>query len=278
MKKLVLAASCTLMALAAWAQNNILVSYTDSRPMYSGNDTVRSFDMLLLVNGAKSQWFNRQSQWADSLTASPDGEKKMLELVKASAMTVNPDGSLHFDMRKAPTKRIWTYVYTDLSKPEMTCYNKWSGKGICYTDSAANINWTVGEETKSILGYECVKAEADYHGRHWTVWFAPDISVPFGPWKLNGLPGMILEASANGNFSFKATGIEHTNQDIVPIYQPESYDKVERLKGLAENEYYINNLEKILSANANGKVTVTTSDGSSLPKFVREKHAIECDY
>lgn len=53
----------------------------------------------------------------------------------------------------------------------------------------------IADSTKNILGYDCVMATAHYHGRDWTAWFTPDIPLPEGPWKLTGLPGLILEAS-----------------------------------------------------------------------------------
>ncbi len=278
MKKLIILAACSLMAWGASAQSNILVSYTESSPKYTYKDSVTTTTMHLLVEGSQSQWYNQRSQWADSLTSTPDGERKMMELIKATAMIQNPDGSISIDMRKAPRKRVWNYVYTDLDKGTMTCYDNMSGEGVYYIENPGELKWTVGEETKTVLGYECIKAEADYHGRHWTAWFAPELPVPFGPWKLNGLPGMILEASANGNFGFAATGIEHTDRKIVPIYKPESYEKVDRRKGLADHEHYVNNRDKMLSASTGGKVTITNTAGLALPKMVREKHAIECDY
>ena len=38
------------------------------------------------------------------------------------------------------------------------------------------------------------KAECDFRGRHYIAWFNPKIPIPDGPWKLRGLPGLIIEA------------------------------------------------------------------------------------
>lgn len=56
------------------------------------------------------------------------------------------------------------------------------------------IEWKIEEDYKNLLGYKVQKAIGEFRGRTWTVWFAPDIPVPFGPGKLYGLPGIILEA------------------------------------------------------------------------------------
>lgn len=54
--------------------------------------------------------------------------------------------------------------------------------------------WQITEEKKVFLNYSCQKAFADYLGRHWTIWFTPDIPCIAGPWLLWGAPGLIILA------------------------------------------------------------------------------------
>ncbi|WP_051633095.1 GLPGLI family protein [Thermonema rossianum] len=62
-------------------------------------------------------------------------------------------------------------------------------------EEVIQINWQpYPNETKEILGFKCYKAEGDFRGRHYIVWYCPDLPYPYGPWKLHGLPGLILEA------------------------------------------------------------------------------------
>ncbi|SPY35771.1 GLPGLI family protein [Porphyromonas cangingivalis] len=73
-----------------------------------------------------------------------------------------------------------------------------------YEEGMTRPEWVIDEsvtETKS--GYKCHKATADYLGRVWTVWYTPEIPTSAGPWKLWGLPGLIVEASeADGMYAF----------------------------------------------------------------------------
>ncbi len=68
--------------------------------------------------------------------------------------------------------------------------------------------WEILDETKDIIGYECIKAVSADRGRRWTVWFTPEIPIQEGPWKLCGLPGLILEAEDNHNeYHYLANGL-----------------------------------------------------------------------
>ena len=59
-------------------------------------------------------------------------------------------------------------------------------------------------------------ATADFRGRRWTAWFATDIPVSDGPWKLGGLPGLILEAYDEGQqHVFTAVGLERVKDEPI---------------------------------------------------------------
>jgi GLPGLI family protein len=58
----------------------------------------------------------------------------------------------------------------------------------------------VSDSVKKIAGYECIMAKGKQCGRDFTVWFTPDIPVNCGPWKLWGLPGLIVDANSNDGY------------------------------------------------------------------------------
>lgn len=76
-------------------------------------------------------------------------------------------------------------------------------------ENIPEINWRITIEKKTIAGYECVKANADFLGREWEAWFTYKIPISLGPWKLAGLPGLILEArDSKLDFIFKIQKIK----------------------------------------------------------------------
>lgn len=78
-----------------------------------------------------------------------------------------------------------------------------------YEEPIEDMSWRLLSDTMTIVGYPCRSAECDFRGRTWRVWYAPDIAVDAGPWKLHGLPGLILLAEdASKDFRIECVGLE----------------------------------------------------------------------
>ncbi len=69
--------------------------------------------------------------------------------------------------------------------------------------------WKLHQETKVIKDYNAQKATMTYSGRDYIAWFTLDIPISDGPFKFNGLPGLILEITDSENhYVFKLKSFE----------------------------------------------------------------------
>ena len=59
------------------------------------------------------------------------------------------------------------------------------------------IVWTLCEDTLTVAGFLCKFATCQLHGRKWTALYSEDIPTSAGPWKLCGLPGLVLKAETD---------------------------------------------------------------------------------
>lgn len=238
MKKLFPFMLLCLVALAAAAQTraDIEISYTAISPnMRTGKLGDSTHQYVLLANTKESKFYSPRTEQIDSLCSTPKGESKFKEMQRAAALGGNYDDIPHRDGS--------IYVVKSTESNTMKVFDDAGTEQYVVEEPIENIEWTLVEDsTKNVIGYDCIMATADYHGRKWTAWFTPEIPVQAGPWKLSGLPGLILEADAdNGVYSFVATGIQNTDRHITPVYLADRYEKITRKDFLKAKRSFLDN-------------------------------------
>lgn len=109
-------------------------------------------------------------------------------------------------------------VYQNLPKGKMTVQSTITPNLYSYEEKRYPVQWTVTESEDTVCGYSCRVAHGEYGGRKWTVKFAPEIPVQNGPWKLTGLPGLILDAQdSEGIHHFTAIAFRNGSVNISPL-------------------------------------------------------------
>lgn len=107
--------------------------------------------------------------------------------------------------------RYWSVIYKNYPEGKITETDYFDMEDWRYEEDWEKPEWELTDDTKEILGYQCFRATADYRGRKWTAWFAPEIPIQDGPWKLCGLPGLIIEAhDAADDYHFTASGLKQS--------------------------------------------------------------------
>lgn len=80
------------------------------------------------------------------------------------------------------------------------------------------IKWSIKQDTMSFAGISCRKAITRYKGRNWIAWYAVDLPFQSGPWQLNSLPGLIIEAyDERKDIHFQFNGLENVNETNLVI-------------------------------------------------------------
>lgn len=245
MKRILTSIIVCLVAIAAMSQTaDIEVSY--NMRSFFANGVEKNTKYHLLANSTLSKFFNPQSEEIDSLTSTPEGLANFKKTQETALKAMIGQGQIIVD--KLPRKKVTNYVIKSAKDSLITVYDMLMDDHVFYTEPFSEMVWEIGDCIKNVLGYDCVQATTDYHGREWTVWFTPDIPIQDGPWKLKGLPGLILEATTGDGIGFLADGIEQTSKQIKNVYGSGKYEKQNRKDILRAKRAMIDNPMGTLAA------------------------------
>ncbi|MEY3323138.1 MAG: hypothetical protein RLZZ417_2721 [Bacteroidota bacterium] len=88
------------------------------------------------------------------------------------------------------------WYFSDRSKGSLNSFEQtMTGNTFQISEDIPKLEWILTEVEKIIGGFICKQAFTTFRGRDYEAWYAVNLPFPMGPWKLNGLPGLILEAN-----------------------------------------------------------------------------------
>lgn len=125
------------------------------------------------------------------------------------------DKRLDLNLRGAIGDPEGLMVYTNLKSGVQHYKTTYAAYKIpfIFMEPIPDLRWKILDEQREIGGYLTIAALGQYGGRTYKAWFAPEIVAPFGPYRLGGLPGVILEArSTDGYVSFEFAKFEKIDE------------------------------------------------------------------
>lgn len=199
MNKLTIALCCLMaMPLGLHAQTEadtsvLEVHYKASYKQAVNDSTLKEDEKALLIGERQSLFYSIRKRRADAISDSLARVKaspmEIVSMVKSDRM---PRGGEDYEVMTNHPKEgqltLVTQVLTD-----------WYG----VEEPMDQMEWQLVEGDTIVATYACQKAQTTWRGRRWTAWYALDLPFSCGPWKLCGLPGLILSAhDDSGIYSF----------------------------------------------------------------------------
>lgn len=171
--------------------------------------------------------------------------------------------------QKYPSKNDLQIVMDTPERGKYTYYKQVLNSGLKYEEELPRIEWQLTDSTRTICEYECKQAIGFMYGRTWTVWYAPELPLNYGPYVLNGLPGLIMAAKDSDSlFDFVVVGVENAPEDaVISAYGEDGYQKCTRKRfmemrseseGISQDQI----VDRILNQTSpDAKVVVYSIDG-----------------
>ncbi|MCD9616640.1 GLPGLI family protein [Chryseobacterium gleum] len=125
-------------------------------------------------------------------------------MATSATTTKNADGSITLGWKKGVVIPKTNLSFTIIQSNENIQYFRLAGMSLLTYKEPTIKNWKLVDESKVISTIMCKKAEVTFKGRNWIAWYAPEIPLPYGPYKFSGLPGLIVKITDDkGDFDFE---------------------------------------------------------------------------
>lgn len=284
-RRLIVAMALVALFLAVAAQKpdtaQVMVHYKFSYVRDTGNRAhPYTENMVLFVGKASSSYRSYDTQLQNELYRKQFQEQ----------LINSPDGnvSLNRKITGSVTEYYQFINYKKLVRKELIMMDPY-----IVDDMLPVIAWRISSDKANFAELHCQKATCHFRGRDYTAWFCPDLPVHVGPWKLNGLPGVIVEAyDSKKDVVFKFDRVERTVFRPRPPIKDRKGRIVQMLgddedtdpniiqvpaKGIKTTEKEFEKLSNALRKNPNAMGQIVP-DGKSGAKTDAKKAVVRLDY
>lgn len=182
------------------------VLYTCELSFMEGKDKKIKMDCYLQIGEEWSKYVSWNRFNADSLLLL--GGKQSLGRAKI------------YD-KKADFLFVEDCYYTHLTDGKIIFTGRLAADDFLYEEDSPKLQWTITESTRQIGGYRCQLAKTSFRGREYRAWFTEEIPISSGPWKFQGLPGLILQVEDSEKVvKIQAVSIDAGSKDIIKTAYP----------------------------------------------------------
>jgi GLPGLI family protein len=165
-------------------------------------------DFLLIINRGKSAFVSRNKLISDSIFSK---YYKKINNGNPYEIKMDANDSEMISMKKYKNK-IPFVIEKDFKNKQLKYQDKGFMSIIQYTQKMPDLKWYIQDSTKNIFHFKVRKATLHYKGRDYTAWYSTDITIPDGPYKFWGLPGLIMEIyDTKKEYTFRLKGIEKSD-------------------------------------------------------------------
>lgn len=187
---------------------------------------MKKLALLLLFNifyAQKSYHFFYELHYKkDSTQQNYDKDDYVLDVSENEQKFYNVEYYKNDSISKSNLQKEPIFSYPNLSirlsytKNDHKFYNYYTQTPLYYLVITEDIqHWTILPIQKKYNGIHVQKATTKYGGRTWEAWFTNEIPFGYGPYKFQGLPGLILEISdSEKNYIFKFLGNKNTDNQV----------------------------------------------------------------
>ncbi len=187
-----------------------LASYSlKSQRDSTNSDQIQNSKLLLFIGEYVSKFVNRAKYILDTATRNFTSSDQTIAYLQ------NPQN---------PKPAQLYQIYKNYPPNKITFLDHIPSDSYKFEEDLDLFDWQITSDTTTVCGFKSQMATCEFGGRKWIAWFAPEIPFSDGPYKFNGLPGLIVKVHDTRNhYVFELTAINNLEPPIMIEMQDKQY-------------------------------------------------------